>query len=171
MTPTEPGAPSTNGRLPSDAYSLDFTDCDEVREFLEREATTSTMLSEFIEHLQGGFVCRWCLLRLRPSAACPTPHADAGSAWFGDGRRRYCDRHDCEETGLVDALDPGVSRDRGQLHQHLEHLLAVLADWYAVDVDEDATHTGIEEAIADDENGGKDTDVLAAGLAAGLESG
>lgn len=164
-----------------DAASLDYGDGEAVRTFLAAVETSAELVG-FIDRLRRGVICPWCLGPLRASPECPDPLDDAAAIdWLpetviegvqrGTTRRFYCDRQACAKSGLVDSLAPGETRDRGQLHAHLDNLLAALDVLYGFDLptDTDAAHDAIEDAIADDENGGKDSLVLAYGLVAALD--
>jgi len=171
--------PAADGAVPT-AESVDLAVVDAVREYLGSEHATPGSLATFIRRLRNESVCRWCLRPLKLSPDSPEPCEDAGeAAWLPEtvveGTRRaessrlYCNREACGKTGLLDDPAPRECRDRAQLHQHLDNLLTALREYYAVDeVNLDAGHAALEDALADDANGGRDVDVLAAGLAAAL---
>jgi hypothetical protein len=171
--------PPAEGADPT-AESVNLANIEGVQAYFASDHATPESLATFIRRLRHASVCRWCLAPLKRAPEAPATCEDAGEAeWLPEtvikGTRRaetfrlYCDRDACAKAGLLDDPAPRECRDRGQLHQHFDNLLAALREFYAVDdVAPDAGHAALEDALADRENGGQDIEVLAAGLAAAL---
>lgn len=159
--------------------SVGLGDKHAVSQALSDASDSPDRVESFICRLQRGRVCPWCCMPLRMSPDGPTPEEEAGVTEHlpptviddvrqSGSRRYFCDHSRCEKRALLDRPDPSHSRDRGQLHTHLDNLLRTLRSFYDLPLDEAAAHDALEDAITDDENGGKDTFVLAAGVAGAL---